>query len=104
MPIDNPDVVAFVNTQIRVIADYMIGMKMALDIQAPFYTNEIAPLIAGDAAGDLIADGSETDGRIQLTKANLHAIASAMAAVSTAIDAGFTELNKASSNPRVPGL
>ena len=101
-----PDVTVFVNEVIRPIADHLVGMKMKIDIETIYYANEILPLInnaAGFADGDLIFDGSESDGRIQLTRLDLTTIASAMSAVNASITANADELVKAHSNPNIPG-
>lgn len=96
--ITNADVTAFVNNVIRPLCDRFVGAKATIDSETVYYTNEIAPQIAGNADTDPILDGSEIDGRVTITKADLQAIAGAMAAVNTAIGAQIGAITKAKVN------
>jgi len=102
--ITNPDVTAFVNGTIRVLADHLVGIKDALDTATIQYVNTVLPAVSGNAGGDMIADGSEADGRTQLSKADLTTLAGMLGGLNTTLSdtATLAALVKAHSNARNP--
>ena len=83
--ITEPDVTSFVNAKIRPSCDFLVGFAQDIDVMTEEWTSVVNPAMSGDANGDLIFDGSETDGRAQLTKGELTTVATALAAVRAAI-------------------
>ena len=66
---DNPQVVAFVNDKTRRAADRIISAIRTLRQHVADYSADgIGPLVVGDQTllNELIADGSQTDGRTRL--------------------------------------
>lgn len=102
--ITNPDVIAYVNRVVRPIADRMIGLNATIDIEAATWFATISPAVAANADVDLIADGSDLDGRTQLTKADLVNFVTQMLAFQTQMDGGgvFDVVNKPHVNVIMP--
>lgn len=71
--IDNPQVRAFCNEQIRPLADlFSRGYKQAVGITQAFALKGLDQLIPNDDS--VIVDGSETDGRTPITGHDVHEI------------------------------
>ena len=69
--ITDPTVIAFCNNFARLAGDRMIGLDSTIDVNMSLWFATISPLIAGNADGDIILDGSANDGRTVNTKADL---------------------------------
>jgi len=96
--ITNPDVTGWNNDVIRRLSDWLVSFHLIIEIEKVKYQNIIAPLIAGNASGDLIFDGSENDARIQMTKSDLTTIGGALVSIDAEIAAVLPTLIKAKVN------
>ena len=97
--ITEPDVISFLSERLRPYADLLVGMAQDIDVDTVRYTNTVAPALAGNVDEDLVADGSDVDGRTQMSKAELVELAVALGAIRAAITpARFATLVKASVN------
>jgi len=95
------DLAAFLNGKVRVLADGLAGLKMALTIVKPLYIDNFQALVQGWADTDRILDGSENDGRLTLTVAEWKTVFTFIAALDADMaGATLSALIKASSNPR----
>ena len=100
---NDPDLVAFANDFARLFADRFGGQKASIDRATSLWFGTISPLAAtlGVSGTDLILDGSENDGRITMTWANLTSLITLALAVQTDADAAgvMDNVNKISVNP-----
>lgn len=66
--LSNPQLVSFSNEQARVVADKLAGLNAFADIvQATYAARDLGTIINDGGSGELIADGSATDGRTRCT-------------------------------------
>lgn len=79
--ITDPTFVGFTNETLRVLADYLVGIKDALDTASLQWTDTMSAIIAGEADDDVVIDGSALDGRTPLTKADILTIVAAYGAI-----------------------
>lgn len=100
--ITDPTVKAFVNEFVRPAADRIVGLNSTIDVEAARWFATISPLLSGNADGDVILDGSESDGRTPLTKADVVNFITQMLTIQTQIDGGgvLDVLVKPSVNPQ----
>ena len=73
MAISDPSVVAFVNEVVRPFSDVFVGFNSDGEIRNITWNNVVTQSAEWIAAadGDLIVDGSATDGRTPLSKADV---------------------------------
>ena len=83
--ITDPDVISFLNDRGRPYAETILGLIQGIDLDTIRYTQTVAPAMAGNAGGDMIEDGSESDGRTQLSKAELAELGGALVAFAAAM-------------------
>jgi hypothetical protein len=97
----DPTVVAWCNDVVRPVADRMVGLNATIDIEASRWFATISPLLAGNADGDTVIDGSAADGRTTLTKADIVNFVTQMLAYQTQLNGGgvFDVVNKPAVNP-----
>ena len=102
--ITEPDVIDYVNRVIRPIADRMIGLNATIDIEASTWFATVSPALSGAAGADVVMDGSELDGRTQLTKDDVVSFVTQMLAFQTQLDGGgvFDVINKPKVNVLMP--
>ena len=102
--ITDPSVVAFVNQAIRPLSDRYVGMNASLDIELAKWFSVISPLLSGAADDDTVDDGSATDGRTILTKADVVNFVTQMLATQTQLDGGgvFDVISKPHVNVIMP--
>ena len=86
--ITDPSVIAFVNQVIRPLSDRYVGMNASLDIELAKWFSVISPLMAAAGNDDTVDDGSDTDGRTVLTKADVVNFVTQMLATQTQLDGG----------------
>lgn len=73
MPNSNPQAVSFANNYARRVADDMVSCYLTMKRLAQVWTGQsVAAVIPNDAT--LIADGSATDGRPQITDAMVNVL------------------------------
>lgn len=102
--IDNAQVIKFTNEVLRPLSDAVVGFKALLDAETVTYTQTIAPALVAFADGDIVLDGSATDGRTPISKADIAAAIAVLAAINAVIDAGSAEaeVSKPHVNVRLP--
>jgi hypothetical protein len=86
--ITDPTVIGFVNEAVRPFSDRLVGLDASMDIEISKWFSVISPLIAGNADGDVILDGSQLDGRTPLTKADLVNFITQLLTIQTQFDGG----------------
>lgn len=70
---DDPQVVAFSNNRVRPMADVIYSAYFrAKSVLADYNAGNIGTLIDNEGAGELIADGSATDGRTRITGGDIY--------------------------------
>lgn len=105
MPNTNPEAIRVANEKIRPLADAMAGLYNALKSAQIEYTAENwAGLFPNDA--EIIVDGSATDGRTQITNAEVRAfmltdVVAFLNALEASVNAGRDRVFKIAPNPRV---
>jgi hypothetical protein len=69
----DPQTIAFCNDRVRPLADYLVGIKQAVDTEVTKWHSVINTdeHLAAYLDGDIVADGSAADGRTPLTKADV---------------------------------
>lgn len=66
--LSNPQLVDFANAQARVVSDKLAALNTAAaTLIATYNARDLGTVINDGGAGNLIADGSETDGRTRVT-------------------------------------
>jgi hypothetical protein len=103
MPITDAQVVRFANERARVVADALTSLDYLLaGWQADYAAQGIAAKITAAGGSELVADGSDVDGRPRITGnqiVNLHAaIAQVRTALSTTLVSGVGATPKAVSD------
>lgn len=105
MPNTNPQAIKVANEKIRPLADAMAGLYNALkSAQIEFVAESWGALFPNDA--EIIVDGSATDGRTQITNAEVRAfmLTDAVAflnAMEASANVGRDRVFKLAPNPRV---
>lgn len=73
MPNTDPQVVAFANGLVRPMADRFHSLYLnCVNLVAAFNTGDIASQIEAAGAGEILVDGSQTDGRTQITGGDIY--------------------------------
>lgn len=88
----DPDVISFVNERIRPFADVLSGMIGDVDILVNQWNAVVSPAVSGNVGSDPILDGSELDGRTQITKGDLINFITQLQALQTQWDGGGVDL------------
>jgi hypothetical protein len=98
--ITNPQVVAFANNRVRPIADKLIRARRDLQAVVEEYTDQnVGSLIDAAGDGNLIADGSATDGRPRLAGGDIYNLITLLQDLDTFFNAGrVTVIDKAMGN------
>lgn len=66
--ITDPQVIKFSNEKVRILGDHLYGLYLGLvDFETEYVAKDIGTLITNAGPSNLIADGSETDGRTRIT-------------------------------------
>jgi hypothetical protein len=104
--ITDPTITGYVNDFVRPYCNNWVGMKLSGDtaLLTWFATISVSPEWVAAADGDLILDGSQTDSRTPLTKADITNIITQVLAFQTQSDlAGvFGVMNKAKVRINLP--
>ena len=102
--ITDPTVIAFVNEAVRPFSDRLVGLSASMDIEIAKWNAVISPLLAGNADADTIMDGSATDGRTPLTKADVVNLITQLMTIQTQFDGGgvFDVISKPHVNVIMP--
>ncbi len=100
--ITDPTVTTYVNEAIRPLADILVGLSSALDVEIARYNAVIAPLLTGNTGPDEIIDGAASDGRVVLNLTDLQNFITQITTIQTQFDGGgvFDVISKPHSNPR----
>lgn len=103
MPNTDPQVIRFFNDRFRQYADLAVRFRRAsIALYEDFQAQDLGTQIEAAGAGEIIADGSETDGRSQVTGGDGYAlvnIARDVAVTNPFFDAGrVTAINKVQVN------
>jgi imidazole glycerol phosphate synthase subunit HisF len=73
MPNTDPQVIAFANTRVRPFADRMFSAWLeAIALVEEFDSGDIATQVEAAGAGEILVDGSATDGRTQITGGDIY--------------------------------
>jgi hypothetical protein len=87
--IDDPQVVRFGNEAARPISDILNGAYWeALQVLQDYNVGQIGSLINDAGAGELIADGSATDGRTRITGGDIYNLVTALQAFQAFMEGG----------------
>ena len=71
--LDSPQLKTYANEHLRVIADRLAALDDdVVDATAIYYARDLGTYIDGAGASNLIADGSETDGRTRCTGGDVY--------------------------------
>jgi hypothetical protein len=85
--ITDSQIIKFANERARTIADEVARLHYAIEGWLADYTAQgISALITAAGATNVIADGSETDGRVRITGTQLVNLRAALLQVQTAVD------------------
>lgn len=85
----NPQVINFANSRIRQMADRMFSLHLeSVAVLAEYNAGNIGTLISDVGAGEIISDGSATDGRTQITGGDIFNIMTAIQAYIAFINNG----------------
>ena len=100
--ITNPDVLVFTNEKIRILAEWLLAFRAELPAVISQWHGTVVPAMAGDTGTDMIFDGSEADGRTQLSKNDISALMTQVETLNTQLQqAGIIDvLTKPSVNGR----
>jgi malonyl CoA-acyl carrier protein transacylase len=82
----DPRVIAFMNEEVRPLAQEVRALKAAIDATAVRWFAEIAPLVANDAK--VVDDGRAAEGVSQLTGADIVNLVTQLLAIKTVLDGG----------------
>ena len=102
--LNNQDLAAWLNGKMRPLADVLAGVRQLASTDTTVWTDTMKPIM--DAHGDdtaLVNDGSEGDGRQQLTITEWKAVVTAFGLIDADIVAGLAAIMKAAVNPHIPG-
>lgn len=87
MEISNPQVVGFANNRVRPTSDAIYSLYWALkSAHGEYFAQNIGTLINDAGASELIADGSETDGRPRITGGTIYNVVGVWEAIIAAIE------------------
>ena len=84
--ITDPTVVKFSNEVARPLADRLLALQAALNVEMSVWFNTVAPAMAKNAGKDIIEDGSATDGRTPISKDDLTALVVQLLAVQAVLE------------------
>jgi hypothetical protein len=85
--ITNPEAVRFCNERVRVAANKLnAAYKFAKEVQAEWFANDLATIIAYNN-GDLVVDGSATDGRHPISGIDVNNLITRLSELTTDYDA-----------------
>jgi hypothetical protein len=77
--INNPQVVLFANERVRTIADSLYSAYFrSKSILEDYASGQIGSLIDSAGASELVADGSDSDGRTRITGGDIYNIITAL--------------------------
>lgn len=78
MPNTDPQVNAFANGLVRPVADRFVSLYLnCVNLINAFNTGDIASQIEAAGAGEILVDGSATDGRTQITGGDIYNLVNA---------------------------
>ena len=102
--ITEPQIKKFTNEFIRPMSDRLVGTQALITIETVTWIDTISVILSGYADGDVVLDGSLTDGRTPLTKKDIVDFITVLAALDSVFSAiGNTAiLSKPHVNIRMP--
>ena len=88
MPITDPQVIAFLNSEIRPVAEKLVRLNVVLDDIIQSWFQVISGAISGNASDDVIEDGREGEGISRITKADLSNFITQLLTIQAQFDGG----------------
>jgi len=99
----NENLAEFVNSTIRPLCEVIGGLLQAILIASPQYVAEFQTVVNSWDPDDRIMDGSESDGRMTLTQAELKLIIALLVTINSATSGStLTAVTRALSRTRNP--